>query len=84
MNRFGHKSDKVWSLLSCDSIIESEEDDSEDTVPIDFLNNLNLSGMPPHDLKLKIGAVIMLLRNLFIDIGVCNGTRMIVKRISKI
>lgn len=84
MNRFGYKSDRVWSLLSSDSIIESEEDDSEDTIPIDFLNNLNLSGMPPHDLKLKIGAVIMLLRNLFIDIGVCNGTRMLVKRISKI
>ncbi|XP_065671757.1 ATP-dependent DNA helicase PIF1-like [Hydra vulgaris] len=32
--------------------------------------------MPPHCLKLKIGCVIMLLRNLDLKAGLCNGTRM--------
>ncbi|XP_065658951.1 ATP-dependent DNA helicase pif1-like [Hydra vulgaris] len=35
-----------------------------------------LPGMPPHCLKLKIGCLIMLLRNLDLKAGLCNGTRM--------
>jgi ATP-dependent DNA helicase PIF1 len=45
--------------------------------PIEFLNSLNPSGMPPHELKLKLGCSIMLLRNLDPP-RLCNGTRMIV------
>ncbi len=47
--------------------------------PPEFLHSLNSSGLPPHALNLKIGAVVMALRNLCIDNGICNGTRMIVR-----
>ena len=33
-------------------------------------------GLPLHQLKLKIGCVLMLLRNLAPSIGLCNGVRM--------
>ncbi|XP_074360528.1 uncharacterized protein LOC141700732 [Apium graveolens] len=38
------------------------------------------SGMPLHDLKLKVGPVVMLMRNLNQTLGLCNGTRMIVTK----
>ena len=34
--------------------------------------------MPPHRLALKIGAVVILLRNVSIYKGLCNGTRLII------
>ena len=34
--------------------------------------------MPAHKLKLKVGTIIMLLRNLNQCDGLCNGTRLIV------
>ncbi|CAJ0950757.1 unnamed protein product [Ranitomeya imitator] len=47
--------------------------------PAEFLNSLNPTGMPPHEIKLKPGAVIMLLRNLNRKHSLCNGTRLYVK-----
>ncbi|XP_062520112.1 uncharacterized protein LOC134195086 [Corticium candelabrum] len=48
--------------------------------PTDFLNSLDLSGMPPHNLKLKVGCPVMLLRNLDAP-DLFNGTRLIIKQI---
>jgi hypothetical protein len=32
--------------------------------------------MPPHILNLKVGAIVMLLRNLNVKQGLCNGVRL--------
>ncbi len=45
------------------------------------LNATSVSGLPPHILKLKVGMPIMLLRNLNPTDGLCNGTRLIVKKL---
>ena len=39
--------------------------------------------MPPHTLALKLGAIVILLRNLNTKEGLCNGTRMVVKELKK-
>ncbi|XP_071700213.1 uncharacterized protein [Rutidosis leptorrhynchoides] len=46
--------------------------------PIDNLNNLKYPSLPPHILQLKVGAPIILLRNINLAGGLCNGTRMII------
>ncbi|XP_065665455.1 ATP-dependent DNA helicase pif1-like [Hydra vulgaris] len=56
--------------------INTDDLNERDSFPVEFLNSLTPSGMPPHCLKLKIGCVIMLLRNLDLKAGLCNGTRM--------
>jgi ATP-dependent DNA helicase PIF1 len=48
--------------------------------PTDFLNEYNCSGFPPHHLILKENAIVILLRNLNPSEGLCNGTRLIVKK----
>jgi len=42
------------------------------------LNSLNISGLPPHKLSIKVGAVVMLIRNLNKSLGMVNGARLIV------
>ncbi|GJU98398.1 DNA helicase [Tanacetum coccineum] len=49
--------------------------------PVEHLNSLKLPGFPPHRLKLKVGAPVMLLRNINLVGGLCNGTRMIVTQL---
>jgi hypothetical protein len=61
------------TFFSADSAANSEE---SSLYPVEFLNSLQLSGMPPHQLQLKVGAIVMLIRNLKGDL--CNGQRLIV------
>jgi DNA helicase Pif1-like protein/PIF1-like helicase len=60
------------------------EDDSEGLgkeLPPAYLASLSPSGLPPASLRLRKGAPVMLLRNLFAQHGLCNGTRLIVTQL---
>jgi len=50
---------------------------------VEFLNILQFSGIANHKLELKMGVPILLLRNLNQLIGLCNGTRLIVKNLGQ-
>ncbi len=65
------------NFLSADSAKDTEV---ANTYPSEFLNTLEVSGMPSHKLLLKIGTPVILLRNLDPLVGLCNGMRLIVRR----
>ncbi|CAN1777376.1 ATP-dependent DNA helicase PIF1 [Linum perenne] len=47
--------------------------------PPEFLNSLRIGNFPDHELKLKVGVPVILLRNIDQSMGLCNGTRAIVR-----
>ena len=57
--------------------------DSQTMFPTEFLNSLSLSGLAEHELKLKVNTVVILMRNMDIRAGHCNGTRYLVKHIGQ-
>jgi len=57
-----------------------EDIEVANTYLFEFLNTLEVSGMPSHKLLFKIGAPMMLLRNFNPLVGLSNGARLIVRR----
>lgn len=47
---------------------------------IEELNSIK-EGLPPYELNLKINAIVMLVRNLSNNDGLCNGTRLKVTKL---
>lgn len=70
------------TYMSCDSICKASSGSAGDEIlyPPEYLNSLKFSGVPNHEIQLKVGAPIMLLRNLNPKKRLCNGTRLIVTR----
>lgn len=58
----------------------SENDSEILQFPVEFLDSLELTGLPPNKLNLKVGAIVMLLRNMNVALGLLNGTRLIVRK----
>ncbi|GBP77145.1 hypothetical protein EVAR_38723_1 [Eumeta japonica] len=48
--------------------------------PIEFLNSLDVPGLLPHNLRLKVGSVVIMLRNIN-QPKLCNGTRSVVRKL---
>ena len=46
------------------------------------LNAINCGSLPLHRLVVKFGCIVMLLRNLSVKDGLCNGTRLVVDELS--
>ena len=74
--------EEVLSLIDSPSVFQFsvdypivERERNPMVIPEEFLHTLTPAGMPPHRLHLKKGAIYMLLRNMNVADGLCNGTR---------
>jgi SpoU rRNA methylase family enzyme len=81
-------SEELHTYLSTNSLIPIEEGASatigismDSLYLVEFLNTLQFSSIANHKLEFKVGVPILLLHNLNQSIGLCNGTRLIVKRL---
>ena len=72
-------------LIEFNSIDSINSEDAEEIAnfPAEFLNTLSVSGPPPHELRLKVGALIILLKNIDTRNGLCNGTRLFIRGLSE-
>lgn len=68
------------TYLSANSVPDEEQ---QGLYPIEFLNSLTPSGMPPHRLYLKTNAPVILLSNINPIEGLLNGTRLSVIHLGK-
>lgn len=66
--------------LSCDSVCKFDMEGGADYnwLTTEFLNEIQCSGLPNHRLILKKGVPVILMRNIDLSSGLCNGTRLIV------
>jgi len=71
--------------LSTDTVCKtsSDGDNAEILYPVEFINQLEFNGVPSHTISLRIGTPIMLLRNLNLSAGLCNGTSLIVTQLAE-
>ncbi|KAF1865339.1 hypothetical protein Lal_00004713 [Lupinus albus] len=59
------------NLLSFDDV----EGDTNNLYQQEYLNSITPGGLPPHVLRVRKGAPLMLLRNIDPKVGLCNGTK---------
>lgn len=62
------------------SVDSATNQDDVVNYPPEFLNSLDLPGLPPHNLQLKVGSVVIMLRNIN-QPRLCNGTRLAIKKL---
>ena len=65
---------------SADKNLTEDENEAE-LFPLEALNEETPTGYPPHNLELKVGSIVMNLKNIALYQGLCNGTRMKVIRL---
>ena len=71
------------SVFHSTDTVQQDNLNTESTPPPELLQSFNPTCLPPARLCLKVGAPIILLRNLYPKEGLCNGTRMVLTRIGR-
>lgn len=74
---------EVVIFFSVDAVVaEPGADRFAANYPVELLRSLDALGLPPDELRIKTGCPLILLVNLAPSRGLCNGTRMVLRRAS--
>ncbi|XP_069968843.1 uncharacterized protein [Bactrocera oleae] len=79
-NIFSKQLIDIGELRIYKSVDSATNQDDVVNYPPEFLNSLDLPGLPPHNLQLKVGSVVIMLRNIN-QPRLCNGTRLAIKKL---
>ncbi len=66
----------MHKLYALDRADVNDQEDGVNHIPAEVLRAQESDGVPPGELKVKLGCPLILLRNLNIQRGLCNGTRL--------
>ena len=76
MNKLSGEKHTYYSL---DAAHDQNSTNLDEVFPDEFINFSTPNGLPQHELTLKIGAIVYLLRNLNINAGYKDYTRRLYK-----
>ena len=65
----------IYTAIDSTENCDNGEELNEALSP-EYLNTLNPSSLPPHELRLRKNCIVMLIRNLSTNEQLCNGTRL--------
>ena len=71
---FDKTTERIYT--SVDSIGNCDNGDINEWI-LEYLNTLHPENSPPNELRLRRNYVVILIRNLYINEGLCNGTRLL-------
>ena len=80
LNLLDETTEKIFT--SIDSTENCDNSTFNEAIPPEYLNTLTPKSLPPHELRLRVNCIIMLIRNLSISEGLCNGKRLLVLEMS--
>ena len=66
--------------INVDIVQDDNNFNLEEVLPTEFINSLTPNGLPQHKLQLKIGAIVILLRNINLNDWLCNKTRLKIEK----
>ncbi|XP_074099927.1 ATP-dependent DNA helicase pif1-like [Cotesia typhae] len=71
--------EKIYTAV--DSTENCDNGAFDDAILTEYLNTLNPPNIAPYELRLRQYAIVMLIRNLSLSEGLCNGTRLMITQL---
>ena len=65
-----------------DRLVTDDSENMPEVASVEYLNTVNVPGTPLHDLQLRIGALVMFIRNINFDNDLVNGIKGVVRGLS--
>ena len=56
-------------------------DDIDVPYPVEVLNSIKQHGIPPHRISVRVGQPLIVMRNIDVGRGICNGTRVLLLQV---